>query len=525
MGSPMPTKISKSSFTVEQLLEPQVFSHEVTQLSLLETHISWVVLTGPFAYKIKKPVTFSFVDYSTLEKRKTFCEREVELNRRFAPELYLGVVSIFQGEDGLQVGEELNESCEADRPLSPVAMATNKPIAYAVKMRQFAQDALVAAKLEQAELTANDVEQFGARIAQFHKLLEQAPPHLKSAQAARIFADTLDNFSLFYSAFEDDPRLQTIKDLEHWTREQFVRLKPDFTKRLEKGYVRRCHGDLHLKNVVQLDGQLVPFDGIEFNEDFQWVDVLSEIAFPTMDFVARGRPDLGWRFLNAYLEATGDYEGLRVFQFYFVYRAMVRAKVTWLNPKNRPVPAQRNDTSSSSDNDPFTGPWDKYLSAATTMAFQWTPSLSIMHGFSGSGKSTVALKVIEESGGIRIRSDVERHRLIHQSEIQEKYSSENIARVYARLLELAKCVLKSGLPVVIDATFLKRHQREDFESLCEEWRIPYRILDCQAPFEELCQRIQNRMADPSEATLGVLKRQMETHDPLTPEELAKVREF
>ncbi len=314
-------------------------------------------------------------------------------------------------------------------------------------------------------------------------------------------------------------------ELKKWTTDQYRLIGGVFERRLRDGLVRRCHGDMHLKNIIQLDGRMIAFDGIEFNEEFQWIDVMSELAFPVMDFVARGRADLGWRLLNAYLEATGDYQGLSVLRFYLVYRAMVRAKVTWLNPTNRTMVARDHDaTNSSSPIDELAGPWDKYLSAAKYFAFDLKPMLAITHGFSGSGKSSIALQMIEQTGGIRIRTDVERHRLAEKFKTSNQYTREMSDWVYGYVLEQARAAIESGWPVIVDATFLKRHRRVPFQQLARELEIEFQIIDCDAPFEELCNRIRNRGPDPSQATIDVLKTQMETHDPLTTDELQYVRQ-
>lgn len=514
-----------ADFLIESLMDADVYPHEVSDIRIHETHISWVILTGPFAYKIKKPVVFDFVDYSTLERRKAFCEKELELNRRFAPNLYLGVVPIFEFDSKLVVGDELgvqqSGGSQAEKRLL-ANQANSHPIEYAVKMRQFRQEAIAAAMIKDGELIASDVERLGLDIAKFHESIECASLRLASVTSEKILADAIDNFTLLNTAFENDSRHQTVQHLEKWSAGQFWCRQSLFSARLAAGKVRRCHGDMHLNNIVHWDGRLVPFDGIEFNEDFQWIDVCSEIAFPVMDFAARGRADFGWRLLNAYLEATGDYRGLSVLRFYLVYRAMVRAKVTWLNPKNRTAEVRRKYSTDPSHVDPLAGPWDKYLQAAVNFAFELKPSLSITHGFSGSGKSTVAMQEIARTGGVRIRSDVERQRLGGQLQTPNRYTPEMSDRVYELLLELARAVIEAGLPVVVDATFLNRGRRQDFARLANELQVEFRIIDCAAPFEELCQRIRNRGPDPSEATIEVLKMQMQTHQPLSREELGFV---
>ena len=267
------------------------------------------------------------------------------------------------------------------------------------------------------------------------------------------------------------------------------------------------------------------FDGIEFNEEFQWINVLSEIAFPVMDFVAQGRPELGWRLLNAYLEATGDYQALDVLRFYLVYRAMVRAKVSWLNPNNHESKADQNledvplDSNQPLDLESNAGPWDRYLRAAEYFAFGIKPDLAIMHGFSGSGKSTTAMEIIDGKGGIRIRADAERIRLAEKFKTDDKYSAVMNDWVYRYLLEIAEASLNAGFPTIVDATFLKLHHRELFLDLAQKLNLRFEIVDCDATFDQLCDRIKTRGPDLSEATINVLTMQMETHEPLTTDEL------
>ena len=492
----------------KQSLKCAQFPHPVTERQLIETHISCIVLTGQFAYKVKKNVDLGFVDYSTLEKRKHFCELEIELNRRFAPDIYLGVVAVCKTPDGLQFGAAGTEGEIVD---------------YAVKMRQFSQNAIVANRLDHNELTAESIEEFARYLASFHARIESADPTLDFVQPCRIHVDALENFEVLIEPLNGDPRYKTVQELEAWTNKQFKRLRPKFQARLKQCKIKRCHGDLHLKNIIQLDEKLVAFDGIEFNEQFQYVDVLSEIAFPVMDFIARGRRDLGWRLLNAYLEATGEYD-LDVLRFYLVYRAMVRAKVAWLNPGNHAEARRVEYASDSFPDDPFAGPWDKYFKVAKYFAFELKPKLSIMHGFSGSGKSRVSMQVIEAEGGIRIRSDVQRHRLARQHDDFEKYGSEISDLVYGQLLELANDSIKYGMPTVIDATFLKQNRRQPFFELASKSTVPFEIIECNAPLDELRRRLESRTDDPSEAKIRVLELQLTNHDPLTEDETHFVRQ-
>lgn len=511
----MLAKASNQTFKIEKLLNPDVFPHEVTELRVLETHISWVILTGRHAYKIKKPVRFDFVDFSTLEARKLNCFKEVEFNRRFSPEIYQGVVPIVAVDNALRVGlETLQEGAEE----APEA------IEFAVKMWEFSQDEIVAARLDHPELTSDAIARFGRYVADFHASIESANPTVDHVQVGGIYKHAMENFATLADGLGDDLRRTVIEALEQWTTAQFESLESTFAQRLKSGLVRRCHGDMHLKNIIQSDGRLIAFDGIEFNEELQWNDVLSEVAFPVMDLFARHRSDLGWRLLNSYLAAVGDYEGVPVLRFYLVYRAMVRAKVTWLNPQNHAQPTRERQMAIQEDPDQRAGPWDKYLKTARYFAFEMTPKLMIMHGFSGSGKSTLAAQLTEQEGAVCIRSDVQRQRLATESQREDKYSTEMNDWVFAHLLELTESCLSGGMPVIVDATFLKLKRRTPFRELAEKLNLEFEIISCDAPFEELCRRIVDRQTGPSEATIDVLKTQMETHNPLTTDELQFVRQ-
>jgi len=488
--------------SIKDLLNGSVFPHEVGDIQLLETHISWIVLTGPFAYKLKKPVKFDFVDYSTLNRRKSFCEKEIKLNRRYAPEVYLGVVPVFKTEKGIRVGNEHE----------PADGSEDTTIEYAVKMHQFPQGSILANQLQSPNLTCASVERFGKDVGKFHAAIELAPPTLPVAQTKRILKDARDNFTSLAVNLRDDERQSQIDELGKWTNNQFDYLSDLMLQRLKSGKVRNCHGDLHTKNIIKLDNRLVPFDGIEFNEALQWNDLISEIAFPVVDLIARGRSDLGWRLLNGWLEFTGDYGGLPLLRFYLVYRAMVRAKVTALNPKNRSV--RECDHVTNGHKQCAAGAWDKYFRAARQIAFATKPFLWITHGVSGSGKTTKANRAIEKLGGIRIRSDVERHRLAKSLNISSEYVAPMNERVYLHLKEVARLGIESGIPVVVDATFLQRRRRDDFNHLAQELDVPFGILHCQEPVNELKKRIENRREDASDATCRVLEAQLESQEPL-----------
>ncbi len=464
------------------------FPHPVESLRIIETHISWIILTGQFAYKLKKPVRFDFVDYSDLSKRQTYCHREIELNRRYAPEIYLDVCPVYKI-DGLLVFGEVKGKRENVRPVE-----------YAVKMREFPQASIAGVALPNSKNGKQLVEKFGCFLADFHAKTDRADPSWSVVDPKNHILACRQNFEALQGyAFGNDATRQ-IDELHCWTELQRKELELLMKQRLDDGFVRRCHGDLHLANIILTDDKLVPFDGIEFNPQFHWIDVFSEVAFVVMDLFAHGLDDLGWRFLNAYLDATGNINNLELLKFYLVYRALVRAKITVMQME--------------SGCDQSLKTLHQYLDTAHHCAFQSAPQLTITFGFSGSGKSTEALKLIDSAGGIRIRSDLVRTPMPAET----RYNEESIDDVYSKLLNMARSILSAGYSVVVDATFLRKKHRDAFHELSNEMDVEFRILKCHAEYDELARRIQSRQNDPSEATLDVLRKQVAEHEPLNESE-------
>jgi predicted kinase len=305
-------------------------------------------------------------------------------------------------------------------------------------------------------------------------------------------------------------------------RREFARLRATFAARKADGFVRECHGDLHLGNMFLRDDRVEVFDCIEFNDRFRWIDVQSEIAFAVMDLADRGRADYSRRFLNAYLERTGDYDGLSVLPFYLIYRAAVRAKVACLRLAQADV-ADRERQELGCE-------LGEYLQLADRYAKSRQPSIVITHGFSGSGKSTVAQAILEALGAVRIRSDVERKRLFGQYSSTRNggglehgiYAADATEQTYARLAELAAKIVAAGFPAIVDATFLMRRDREAFRDLSCRLNVPFAILDLYADEATLRRRVSERIragTDASDADLRVLDSQFARHEPLGDDEL------
>ena len=491
---------------ITSLLSPDAYPHSVETIQLRETHISWVLLTGAFAYKIKKPVDLGFVDFTTLERRRHFCELELRLNRRLAPDLYLDVAPI-----GGPTGARRLWSFET-------------PVEFAVQMRQFDERELASELLADGRLTESDVDGLAARLARFHETLPCADNE-RWGTAAQIAEPTAGNFAELGPLIDDPSRLAQLETLEDWSRRTCDRLRATFRQRRSDGFVRECHGDMHLGNIVRWQGAMTPFDCIEFNPEFRWIDVMNEVAFLVMDLEDHNRPDFAWRFLNAYLEQTGDYAGLSVLPFYLVYRAIVRAKVDALRIRQAGL--------SFGERRQLTTEWHEYLDLAERYTQQRSASLAITCGVSGSGKTTGTQKLVERCGAIRIRSDVERKRRFGLKSTEDAavavdagiYSPAETEATYDRLARRAQAVIAAGVPVVVDATFLKRTQRRRFQDLAAGMGVPFRIIPFGADEELLRERIRCRHAagsDASDATADVLQHQLRTFDALTEAESAFV---
>lgn len=489
---------------VQALRDPQAYAHETRDIELIETHAAWVLLTGRYAYKIKKPVDFGFLDYSTLEKRRFNCEEEVRLNRRFAPEIYLDVVAV------------------SGSPEQPRVQGEGPALEYAVRMRQFPANGLLSELARDGRLDGALVEQMIEQVADFHRIAEPAAPGAPFGAPEQIHHWVVENFDHIRPEIDAQDELQRLDSLRAWVEAQRQQLDTLFRDRKREGFVRECHGDLHLRNMTLIDGKVTLFDCIEFNPQLRWIDVISEVAFLMMDLEERGYPQLANRFLNGYLQRTGDYAGLRLLRYYLVYRALVRAKVSMLR--------RRQEASGSPEYRKADADYRQYLHLAEAYAAPAKAALLLMHGLSGSGKSTVARALCEALGMIQIRSDVERKRLSGLGLLDKSksatgggiYTARHTEQTYARLRELAESVIAAGYVAIADATFLQKAWRDSFRRLAGDCGVPCLILHCQAADAELARRIPAREAggrEVSEADLGVLAAQRRSLDPLTEDEL------
>ncbi len=489
---------------ISSLQNADCFDHAVNDFTLIETHISFVLLTGSFVYKFKKNIDLDFLDFSTLTKRKFYLDEEYRLNKRLAPDLYMGVIPI--------TGSESKPSLtDKDTPV----------IEYALKMVQFSIENQLDILLDNNKLMPEHIDDLAKEVASFHTSLKPAGMNTDYGNVDQIRYPVIENFDQIKPETEEDDLQKKLIRLKEWSADQLDHLDQNFRQRKQQGFIRECHGDMHLSNMVLINNKVVIFDCIEFNETFRWIDVISEIAFALMDLDFRKRNDLENRLLNAYLEHTGDYASLKLLNFYRIYRSMVRAKVADI---------QRKQMEDSTSRKQLTQKLYDHVSLAENYRQKKKPAfLCITHGFSGSGKSTYTKQLVDLSGAIRLRSDVERKRLFDlkaETPARDKagegmYKNKARKNTYDRLAGLSRLIINADYSVIVDATFLDREKRDEFKKLAEELSLPFYILDFTASVSTLEQRIMERNSmgkDTSDADLSVLKYQFENNDQISEEE-------
>lgn len=473
-------------------------NHAPGDARLIETHISWIVLAGDFAYKLKKPVDLGFLDFTTLEKRRFYCEEELRLNRRTAPSIYLAVMPISGSESQPLVGDE------------------SAPIDYAVRMRRFDPDQTLDHVAARGELHLPLVLSLADAIAEFHNAAEPADSGRAHGQATAVKQQSSDNIDTLREKLSKRDDLEQLGALETWIHRRFDAIAATLESRRDAGRVRECHGDLHLGNILLEDGRCVLFDCIEFSAELRWTDTAADIAFTMMDIahsVERAQANL---LYNEYLQCSGDYGSVAVIDYFLVYRAMVRAKVDAIRCGQSGDEAMLNDCRS-------------YLALAMSCTQRLAPRLIILCGLSGSGKTTFGRHIAAELDAVHLRSDVERKRLfglgMHESSAAsglDIYTSDASRRTFDRLFELAGEVLDRGVAVVVDATFIEASLRERFRELALQRRVPWHIVHCRVERDEAHRRLAARGGDASEAGIAQYEAQHRRFEKFSTAEAARV---
>ncbi len=454
---------------------------------VVRTHISTVILAGPFVYKLKQPVRLPFLDFSTRAQRRFFCEEELRINRRTAPQLYLDVLPV-------------TGTVEV-----PAIDGAGEPVDWLLRMRRFDSKGEFKALAAAGRLRADHVDQLACHLAEFHQRLAPVAPAAAPARDAWHWAAASLDAIAGHPARPASCPLHEVAALRAALGALFAQQAPLIAQRRAGGFVREGHGDLHLGNIVAWQGQVMAFDAIEFDADLRNIDIVNDVAFTFMDLQAAGLPALAWRFINTWAERTGDYEGLVLLRAHAAYRAIVRAMVALL---------------SGGDTAGFATYWSLALCLAQPPA---TPRLVLTMGLSGSGKSTVAQILADQLGAVRVRSDTERKRL-HGLQPTDRpapeaglYARDATLRTYARLAALAETLLAAGLPVIVDAAFLRQDEREAMRQLAGRLGVPFSLVQCVASGSTMLARITARAqagADPSDANAEVLALQQRVQEPV-----------
>lgn len=480
---------------IQQMLQPQFYPHPVEEpVRLMQTHVSYVLLTGEYAYKVKKPVDFGFLNYSTLEQRHHFCQEELRLNQRGAAELYLEVLPIYAAGSGFALA------------------GAGEPVEYAVKMRQFPQDTLLSALFKQGELTEAMLRNLAEVIANFHQRAETNDYIRSFGEIPQIRQSIDENYEQTVGYIGGPQTQQQFDETKAFTDRFFAERQELFERRRQQGKIRACHGDLHLNNICYWHDQLLLFDCIEFNEPFRLVDVMFDIAYIVMDLEVQGRRDLSAAFLSHYVEQTGDWEGLQVLPLYVSRQSYVRAKVTsfLLNEPSLPEEAKQQAAETAA----------KYYQLAWACTQPRQGQLFLMAGLSGSGKSTTARELTRQGGLVHLRSDAVRKHLgglpLMERGDSSLYTPEMTQKTYGRLLELGLMLAEEGYGVVLDAKYDRQALRQAGLEQSQSRQVPLKIVYCDAPADVLKARLQNRQGDIADATVAVLENQV--MEPFTPAE-------
>lgn len=445
-------------------------------VQLLETHISWVLVTSHHAYKLKKAVNLGFVDQRDRAWRRRACEEEVRLNRRTAANLYLGVVGV--AADGRLLPAE-----------DPAALD------HAVRMRRFSPDDTLERRLGAVadEVAAAWVDELADAVIALH---QQAAAVRGSDQGllADLRRATHEQPSDWLACCRSPAEREQVSRVLAWLAQCEARHDSLCRARRDAGFVRELHGDLHLGNVCLFEGRVTVFDCIDFSPALRTLDVMNDLAFLLMDLRVRGHGRLAWRVLSRYLDATGDHEGVALLPGFMVWRALVRFKVARLSAGARADEAALT-----------------LLQGLDTLMRVGPPVLIGMHGVSGCGKSAVSQGLLAVLGAVRLRSDVERSRVMAAADIDlgQRHAEAGHDAVYAHLLERAEALLSIGQRVILDATFLAPRHRRLVQALAERLGCPWAWVHCEAPLETIQARLAARRGDASEADAQVLAHQLQ----------------
>lgn len=485
---------------IEAMQDPGAYPHPVEAIHVIQTHTACVFLTGEYAYKIKKPVYFGFLDYRMLEQRRAFCEQEMILNRRLCPDIYLDVVPLTNQQGRLQIGGE------------------GSAVEWAVRMRQLREADMLPARLQTNTLEENSIERLAHTLAGFHNRAhtdETVRAYGSTVSLADTIAVTLRTMQ---QVIADTPRTEIFHTLHSY----FARFQEQqthlFRERVHQNRIRDCHGDLRAQNIC-LDARFSEgiqiFDCIEFNPSFRYIDTAADIAYLAMDLDLAGHSALRARLLEIYAREANDNDLAQILPFYLTYRAMVRGNIALLAAQESEVPAAERQA--------------QHDLAGTAYDLAWSyagrrarPALLITVGYSGSGKSVLTREVCRRLPAIPLSSDrlrKERAGTEAAAHLETShYAPERRSAIYDMLRQEAGAWLSRHEHVVLDATFLDPYQRQAAVTLAQEHNAEFWVLDCQCPDAVIRQRLAARSEDPnaSDACLNVYLQQRRASETTLP---------
>lgn len=470
---------------IESMLNSNFYPHKPDTVELVQTHISYVFIAGDIVYKIKKPVNFGFLDFTSLEKRRYYCEEELRLNKRLAPSIYLDVISISQDNNGnIILGDR------------------GKIIEYAVRMKKLPQERMLKTLLAKGQVDEKVIDDVANKIASFHKFAETGGRIDEMGSIAIIHRNHEENFTETENYINVTIPEYQYKFIKDYVVNFLAQKKTLFEKRVADHKIKDCHGDLHLEHICIAD-EITIFDCIEFNERFRFSDVAAEVAFLTMDLDFNNYPRQAEAFVKSYLRYSDDSDIAILLNFYRSYYAYVRGKVISFRLNQKEIPANERDQ--------ITKIAQRYFDLAYTYATRLdNPVLILTAGLMGCGKSYQARNFSARLGAEIIRTDILRKELLninpaeqHYVEFGQEIYSDNISRlIYDKAYKLASAKIKLGTPVIIDASFKKRSERQKARQLAQRLDIPFYLIECTCRDEIVKMRLDKRVRERTNASDG-----------------------
>ncbi|MCX7816240.1 MAG: AAA family ATPase [Syntrophales bacterium] len=470
---------------ITAMSNPAFYPHNPESVDVVQTHISFIFLAGDEVYKVKKPVDFGFLDFTTLEKRRFFCEEELRLNRRLAPSVYLDVVPVTEQGGSLSLS------------------GAGQVVEYALRMRRLPEERMLKKLLNREDFDPSVMDVIAEKLASFHRDAATGEQVNVYGSLDTIRRNHEENFYQTEKYRDITIPSITFRFIKCYAYSFMEEKKELFEKRVRDGRIREGHGDLHLEHIIVADEEVVIFDCIEFNERFRCADVVADVAFLAMDLDYNGYPSFGDRFVKAYVNASGDGELNTLLDFYKCYYAYVRGKVVSFKLDDPHV----DDREKERDLEVA----QRYFDLAYTYAARMdVPVLVVMAGLMGTGKSVLAERIGKRIGAEVIRSDVLRKEMFSIPLTEHRldpfgeglYTEDISKRVYARALERALSTLSRGKSVIIDASYKRAEERKKVSKAAETMGVKCFVVECLCPEETVKSRLESRMRTSSDASDG-----------------------